>query len=147
MKIFFIFVFLTSGCALFRPSASIDDPLLNFYTKTPPAHTQAALRLTEKAREEIHAGKQPIATEHLEKALTIDPQCSFAYYFLALSAHQNGDYKKSNGFLEKAKQLFSSFPFWRAQSYYLSGQNFEKLNNEKMAQAQFKKAREIDSNL
>ncbi|MBI3019158.1 MAG: hypothetical protein HYY61_04630 [Deltaproteobacteria bacterium] len=138
---------LLSGCALFRPTASIDDPLLNFYTDTPPAHTQAALRLTERAREEVHARKYDIATEHLQKALTIDPQCPFAYYFLALSSHHTGDYKKSNGFLEKAKQLFSFSPFWKAQSYHLSGLNFEKLGNKKIAQAQFKKAKEIDPNL
>ncbi len=146
MKKYFLLLLLP-GCALFKPTASIDDPLINFYTDTPPAHTQAALRLTEKARNEIHAGREDLATEHLQKALTIDPQCPFPYYFLALNAHQNGDYKKSNGFLEKAKQLFTSFSFWKAKSYELAGQNFEKLGNEKMARAQFKKAKEIDPNL
>ena len=141
-----LFFFLTS-CALFRPAASIDDPLLNFYSSTPAAHTQAALRLTEKARAELHAEKKEMATEHLQKALTIDPQCPFPYYFLAVSAHHNGDYKKSNGFLEKAKQLFTPFPFWKAQSYHLAGQNFEKMGDKKMANAQFKKAKEIDPNL
>jgi len=147
LAIYFLIFSFSLGCALFKPTASIDDPLLNFYVDTPPAHTQAALRLTEKARAEIQRGKQDVAIEHLQKALTIDPQCPFSYYFLALSAHHTGHYKKSNGFLEKAKQLFTSFSFWKAQSYQLAGQNFEKLGDTKSAKAQFKKAKEIDPNL
>ncbi len=149
VRFIFLFILLLSvfGCALFRPAVSTDDPLLNFYPDTPPAHTQAALKLTEKAREELRATHYDVATEHLQKALMIDPQCPFPYYFLAVISHQAGDFKKSNGFLEKAKQLSFPFPFWRAQSYTLSGQNFESLGNKKMARMEIKKAKEIDPNL
>lgn len=138
----FLLVFF-AGCAIFKSAPSTDDPLLNFYESEPPAYTKASLRLTEKAREQIQGAQYTSAMDTLNKALSLDPQNPFTYYFLALGYHQKSEYKKSNNFLEKAKQLFLSFPYWKAESYRLAGLNWEKLGNAAMARKNFKKAKAI----
>ncbi|HBQ21475.1 MAG: hypothetical protein A2Z91_04570 [Deltaproteobacteria bacterium GWA2_38_16] len=142
-----IFCLASTSCSFLKPRPTTDDPLLDFYSTEPAAHTRASLRLTEKARTQISPTTYTTAIDTLNKALTIDPQNPFAYYFLAWIYYEKDDYKKSNGFLEKAKQLFSPFPFWKAKSYELSSLNWEKLGDKKRAHAQLKKAKEIYPNL
>jgi len=129
-------------CALFR-GKSIDSPLADFYKQSPPAHTQAALRITEKGREELKDDQYDVAIEKLNRALVIDPYNPFAYYFLALANYKQQQHRKSLGFLTKAKQFSRPFPFWRAQSYHLTGLNWKALGNIKRANFHFKKARQL----
>ena len=140
-SILFFLVLSMISCSILRPKKTIDDPLLDFYSEEPASDTKASLRLTEKAREQLHARKKELAINTLNQALTIDPQNPFAYYFLALIAQDQPT--RSNGFLDKAKQLFIDMPFWNAKSYELSGQNWEKLGKSKIADKQFKKAKSI----
>ncbi len=136
-------LFLIMSCAILKPMPSIDDPLLEFYKSAPAPQTHASLKATEKGRASIRAHELDQAIDQLNRALVIDPDNPFAYYFLALAYHEKGEYKKSNGFLDKAKQLLTPFPFWKSEAYELSAQNWEKLGNTARSQSNYQKAEEI----
>ena len=124
-------IFFIASCAIFQPKPSTDDPLVNFYATTPRPNVKAALKLVEKARDNLKENEIHRAKNQLNTALTIDPQNAFAYYFLAFISHQEQKYETSNGLLDKAKQGFRNFPFWKAKAYELSGQNWGLLGHPK----------------
>ena len=135
---------LLSSCSFLAPKKSIDDPLKDFFEDSPPKYVEASLGLTEKGREELKKENFALATEHFNKALTLDPYNPFAYYFLGSLSYQRKNYQESLGFLYKTIQFSKKFLFWKSQAYLLSGLNWKALNNRKMAKTYFKKAKLID---
>lgn len=132
-SLLFIIFFLVS-CSIFKIRSSTDDTLLDFYNEEPAAYTQTSLRVTENARESIHARRYDDAVEQLNKALSIDPHNPFAYYFLGICYYEKKEHKRSNHFLEKAEQLFSSSKMidgklWKTKIHELRSLNQEKLRN------------------
>ena len=144
VSLLMVLIFFLNGCAILQPKKSINDPLIDFYREEPPKHTVASLKLAERAREYITEKKYQLAMHYLNRSLTIDPNNPFAYYFLAKIHTLKGENKKSLGLLVKAKHFFADLPFWKAQSYKLSGGNWKSLGNVKAMKIHYKKAREFD---
>ena len=132
-----------SHCAIFFPKKTVDAPLLNFYKTSPPPHTKVSLALTEEARNLMSEDQNALAIEKLNKALALDPYNPFAYYFLGRLHYKNLRYEKSLEFCAKARQLAQEFPFWKAQSYLLTGLNWKAMGQTKKAEFHFKKAQSI----
>lgn len=147
MKKALLFIFLSlifTQCALFKGKRTIQDPLFDFYKTDPPKHTQASLRLTEKARDQLLKGNDAMAIDNLNKALSVDPTNPFAYYFLAKIQTQRNQHREALGLLEKTRHYSADFHFWKAQSHLLSAINYKALGLFKPMNFHLKKAKEFD---
>ncbi len=141
--IFLLALFLTQ-CSILKTKKHIEDPLVDFYSDEVSTATRASLNLTEKGRDFIRKKEYDLATEFLNKALSLDPYQPFSYFFLGLLYYQKGEYQSSSDFLLKAAQFSQKFPFWRAKVFALLYLNAKSLNQTKSAEFYLKKALSID---
>jgi Tfp pilus assembly protein PilF len=145
LKLTLLMLFM--GCAVFQIRPDIKGNLIDFYDLKPPARTRAALRIIEKARDQMNAGGLAQSKSTLNNALSIDPSNPFAYYFLAKMEHMQRRYKRSNGLLEKAKQRSTKLLLLRAKCYLLSSSNWLELGHPKRAKWHKNRAKQIYPNL
>jgi tetratricopeptide (TPR) repeat protein len=93
---------------------------------TTPPNVAAATRLVQTARAELSAGHADAAVENLERAIAIDSNNAYAYYFLAESHFARGTYDQAVIFAGKAALLSAGVdPSWASRSYCLQGRTFE----------------------
>lgn len=83
--------------------------------RTPPPRAEAALRLTEQARQLIAAHKADEAIRALEKALNLDPQNGRSYYFLSEAWLLKNDRARAAQFNRLAARHLERDPVWEAK--------------------------------
>ena len=109
-----------NAAALTSPS-----PLASLATDTPP-NVAAATRLAEAARLKLAASDEAGALDALERAIAIDPNNPYAYFFLAQTHLQTRTYDQAVVFAERAAGLSSGrSPEWTSRAWTLQGNAFE----------------------
>lgn len=109
-----------AAAALTTPS-----PLASIAADTPP-NVAAATRLSDAARLKLAASDEAAALELLERAIAIDPNNAYAYYFLAQTHLQTRTYDQAIAFAERAAGLSSSRSAdWTSRAWALQGNAFE----------------------
>jgi tetratricopeptide (TPR) repeat protein len=108
-----------AGAALTSPS-----PLASLGADTPP-NVAAATRLAESARVKLAASDEGGALELLERAIAIDPNNPYAYYFLAEVHLHTRTYDQAIAFAERAASLSGRSADWTSRAWALQGNAFE----------------------
>ncbi len=125
--------------------ASEPESLLTVIQPTTPPHVAAAIRLVQSAREEIADGDVDAAVESLERAITVDANNPYAYYFLAESYFARATYDQAVVFADKAALLSARIdPTWLSRSYCLQGRIFEASGRFADARASYSQALDAD---
>ena len=140
-------MFFSIQCSILKSKPSLDDPIIDFYTKTPSQRTQTVLTLVETARDAIKARHQAYAIESLNRSISIEPTNPFPYFFLGFIYYEEQHYQKSTGFLSKAIDLFNPFPFWKAQTHLLLAKDWKMMGDQKLYDFHLQKAKHIDSSI
>ena len=108
---------------------------------TTPPHVAAATRMVEDARNDLHEGRTDAAVEKLERAIGIDPNNPYAYYYLAETHFSRGAYDQAVNFADKAALLSARIDSnWLSRSYCLQGRIFEISGRFMDARAAYEKA-------
>ena len=103
---------------------SLPSPLDTLRPGTPP-NVVAATRLTEAARVRLSAGDDAAALDHLERAIAIDPNNAYAYFFLAQLHLRTRSYDQAIAFADRAAALsVSGGPQWTCRAWVLQGTAF-----------------------
>jgi tetratricopeptide (TPR) repeat protein len=85
------------------------------------------------------------AVELLERAVAVDPQNPYAYYFLAEAHLQRGAYDQAATFAERAALLSArASNHWLCRSYGLQGRILEKAGAFTAARQAYQRALEAD---
>jgi len=101
------------------------SPLESLKPGTPP-NVAAATRLAEAARIRLAAGDDAAALEQLERAIAIDPNNAFAYFFLAQLHLHTHSYDQAIAFADRAAGLSANTsPEWTSRAWALQGNAYE----------------------
>jgi hypothetical protein len=104
---------------------TLPSPLDTIRPGTPP-NVAAATRLTEAARIRLTAGDDAAALDQLERAIAIDPNNAYAYFFLAQLHLRTGSYDQAIAFADRAAGLsVSGGPQWTCRAWVLQGSAYE----------------------
>lgn len=91
-----------------------------------PANVAAATRLADAARAQLAAGDEATALEQLERAIAIDPNNAYAYFFLAELHFHTHSYDQAVAFADRAAALgAATSPEWTSRAWCLQGNAFE----------------------
>jgi Flp pilus assembly protein TadD len=86
----------------------------------------AATRLVDAGRARMAAGDSGAALEQLERAIAIDPENLYAYYYLAELHFMHRTYDQAIAFADRAATLSDArAPEWASRAYTLQGNAFE----------------------
>lgn len=106
-------------------SPATPSPLDAIGPGTPP-NVAAATRLADAARARLAAGDAAAALEQLERAIAIDPNNPFAYFFLAQLHLQTRSYDQAIAFADRAAGLSTGrSPEWTSRAWSLQGNAYE----------------------
>lgn len=105
----------------------------------------AALRLVERGRELLDAGDREGALDSLERAVSIDPNNAFGYYFLARLYYERHSHNQAMGFANRAAILVdSSDAAWAGRTFALQGTIFEAVARYSEARDAYGRALDVD---
>lgn len=104
---------------------AIPSPLASLGPSTPP-NVAAATRLADAARTKLADGDDAAALEQLERAIAIDPNNAYAYFFLAQLHLDTRNYDQAIAFADRAATLSAAAsPEWTSRAWCLQGNAFE----------------------
>ena len=104
---------------------STPSPLDSIHPGTPP-NVAAATRLADAARTRLAAGDDAAALEQLERAIAIDPNNAYAYFFLAQLHLHTHSYGQAIAFADRAASLSAgTSPEWSSRAWALQGNAYE----------------------
>jgi len=106
---------------------------------------EASIEMTDQGRQRIASGRFDEAISILQKAISIHPKNSYAYYYLAQARYFKKDYGQSLPPLGQAELFLSGDPAWLARVFALRGQVFEAQARLEEANGQYQKALAADS--
>lgn len=107
------------------PGSALPSPLDTIQPSTPP-NVAAATRLADAARVRLAAGDDAGALERLERAIAIDPNNAYAYYYLAQLHLRTRSYDQAIAFSERAAALSAgASPEWSSRAWVLQGAAYE----------------------
>ncbi|HMA47483.1 MAG TPA: tetratricopeptide repeat protein [Frankiaceae bacterium] len=106
-------------------SPATPSPLDTIHPGTPP-NVAAATRLADAARIRLAAGDDAAALEQLERAIAIDPNNAYAYFFLAQLHLHTHSYDQAIAFADRAASLSAgTSPEWTSRAWALQGNAYE----------------------
>lgn len=124
--------------------APAPSPLAALDASTVP-QTVAATRLSEEARVRMSTGDFDGALEQLERAIAVDPQNGFAYYFLAEAHFRRRAYDQAIVFADRSAELLAGHDgVWTSRALALKGRVFETVGRFADARAAYARAIEAD---
>jgi Flp pilus assembly protein TadD len=106
---------------------SVEPPALaETIGATTAPNVAAATRLVDAGRARMAAGDSGAALEQFERAIAIDPQNPYAYYYLAELHFLHRTYDQTIAFAARAASLSDAgAPDWASRAYTLQGNAFE----------------------
>lgn len=121
------------------------DSVASLIGPNSPPSVAAALRCIERGRLLLAAGQVAAAREWFERALTLDGNSVYAYYFLARAAIEAGRYDQAEAFLTRAVTLSAHAQHtWVSRILALQGQVFEAAGRFPEARQAYQQAAQID---
>jgi hypothetical protein len=121
--------------------APVPPSLLSLITPATPPQVAAAIRLVESARAQADAADREGARETLERAIAIDPNNAYAYYFLAELHFARHAYDQALAFAGRAAALGTAGDAsWPSRAYALEGRVYEAAGRFADARAAYQRA-------
>lgn len=128
-------------------AAPISISLLPTIQADTPTQVAAATRLVDAARGDLAGGDPPAALDKLERAIGIDPNNAYAYYFLAEAHLQRRSYDQAIAFAAKAANLAArTAPDWMSRCNELRGRTYEAAGRFADARQAYARALQLDPN-
>ncbi|MGH8014157.1 MAG: tetratricopeptide repeat protein [Candidatus Binataceae bacterium] len=90
----------------------------------------ASLRLTEDARQRLHANQADDALRTLARAVSIDPANPYEYFFLGRAWMAKQNYEQALTFFKRAELGFSNMPEWLGETISDEGTCYEELDRD-----------------
>lgn len=112
-------------------------------SETPPERA-ASLRLTEEGEKFLQTQEFEKGLSRLEKAITLDSQNRYAYFYLAQAHYHLAHHQQSLNFLEIIEGSLAEEPDWLARVYALEGENYRVMGFFDRADAKYVKALNLD---
>ena len=100
----------------------------------------ASLHLTDQARADLDGGRADAAIRELGRAITVDPNNPYGYFYLGRAYLSQKDYQQALTFFRHATVGFGSNPPWLAEALSFEGVCFEELGRFDEAQAAYQRA-------
>jgi tetratricopeptide (TPR) repeat protein len=126
-------------------TASTRDAVADLIRGDTPPHVAAALRCVEKGRQLLDRGQVSGAREWFERALSLDGNNPYAYYFLAATALREGRLDQAEAFLARAHTLSSQVPvLWQSRFWVLRGSIWEAVGRFRDARQAYSEAASLD---
>jgi len=119
-------------------------PIPSLVSETDGPERRAAMRLLEKSWEEERVMGNPRFFEQMEKALAIDAQNPFLYYFMAKKSLSMQKWEKARLFSQKAQALFGQDVRWQAKAMVLGIEASLGLGKQSEAKAMWDRAKMLD---
>lgn len=120
------------------------SPLATIDAATPP-QVAAATRLVHEGRAQLADGRDDVALETLERAISVDPSNAYAYYFLAELHFRQDSYEQAAAFADRAALLSARLQgTWLTRSYALQGQALEAAGHLADARSAYERALRAD---
>jgi Flp pilus assembly protein TadD len=124
--------------------AAAPSPLAAIHSATDP-RAAAAMRLAEEARVRMHAGDPDGAIEQLERAVSVDPQNGYVYYFLAEAHFRRRVYDQAILFADRSASLLAGRDeVWAGRSRALEGFVYETVGRFADARSAYERALRAD---
>lgn len=118
-------------------SASSLEPLIQATTDPSLA---ASLRITDEAREQIGENHADEAIRTLGRALSIDADNAYAYFYLGRAWLMKKDYRQALTFFSRAELGLGSNAPWLAETVSFEGACYEEMNRDQDAALAYQRA-------
>lgn len=127
------------------PAAATAPSVLDTLRPGTPPQVAAATHLAEDARAQLAAGNVDRAMEKLERAIAVDANNPYAYYFLAECHFSRRTYDQAIAFADRAALLSArSDPAWAGRAFFLQGAIYEAAGRFADARAAYGRAAHAD---
>lgn len=121
------------------------ESLLPLIAKAANPQQAGALRCVEQGKSLLAKGERERAREWFERALSLDPNNPYAYYYLARHALLDRRPDQAQAFASRAQALAAALsPRWRAQLEVLQGEIWESVGRFADARRAYHQATEWD---
>lgn len=121
-----------------------DMPISTLVAETDGPERRASMRLLEKSWEEERLMGNPRFFEQMEKALAIDAQNPFLYYFMAKKSLRLQKWEKAKLFSQKAQAFFGQDARWQAKAMCVGVEAAVALGKMPEAKVLWERAKTLD---
>ncbi|GIW45652.1 MAG: hypothetical protein KatS3mg077_2934 [Candidatus Binatia bacterium] len=126
-------------------STATQDSVAELIGADTPPHVAAALRCVEQGRKLLDRGQLASARDWFERALSLDGNNPYAYYFLAATALREGRLDQAEAFLARAHTLSHQVPVsWQSRFWVLRGSVWEAVGRFGDARQAYREASSLD---
>lgn len=130
-----------------RPIPQVSDVTLEPMIARASSPTLAvSLELAEQGRIELAAGNPDEALRSLGRAVSVDPENAYAYFYIGRAYFAKRNYAQALVFLRRAELGLHSDPDWLAEAKSFEGATLEELGRIAEAAAAYKQALEVAPN-
>jgi Tetratricopeptide repeat len=133
------------GIGSLTPSPQISDlPLEPVIAATADPARAASLRITEQARVALLAGKTDDAIRELGRAVSVDPNDPYAYFYLGRAYIAKNNLVQAITFLKRAEIGFGQNPQWLGETLAFEGLAYEQGGHPDAAAGSYQQALQVE---
>jgi len=104
------------------------------------------MRIVEQARAELQDGHPDEASRDLQRAVSVDPSDSYAYFYLGRTSITKKNYPQAMSFLKRAEIGFGSGnAMWLSETLAFEGLVYEESGRDIAAAAAYQQALQVNS--
>jgi predicted negative regulator of RcsB-dependent stress response len=128
-----------------KPQLQVSDqPLAAAVREASSPSMAASLRIVDRARKNILAGRPNDAIEMLAHALSVDSAGGYAYFYLGRAWLAKRNYTQAMTFLKRAEISFGSNPEWLGETLAFEGLAYEESGDTTAARAAYQMAMDAE---
>jgi tetratricopeptide (TPR) repeat protein len=133
------------GIGSLTPSPQVSDLSLGPITAATADPARAAsLRITEQARVALLAGKSNDAIRELGRAVSVDPNDPYAYFYLGRAYIAKNNLVQAITFLKRAEIGFGQNPQWLGETLAFEGLAYEQGGHPDAAAGSYQQALQVE---
>jgi tetratricopeptide (TPR) repeat protein len=133
------------GIGSLTPSPQVSDlPLDAIIAATADPARAASLRITEQARVALLAGRVDDAIRELSRAVSVDPNDPYAYFYLGRAYIAKNNLVQAITFLKRAEIGFGENPQWLGETLAFEGLAYEQGGHPNAAAGSYQQALQVE---
>lgn len=146
--LFTVVILGLSGCVSTRHAPAKDPNVLldKVIEEEKDPRRVASLKMVDLGRKEIQNLRYERAAQEFTKAIEVDAENPYAYYFFAEARSKVQRFEEAIQLYDQAANFFSKDAYWKSQSLTLKGEIHEHLQNYPLAKKSYEAALKIYSN-
>jgi tetratricopeptide (TPR) repeat protein len=133
------------GIGSLTPSGQVSDQSLDsIIAATADPARVASLRITEQARVALLAGRTDDAVRQLGRAVSVDPNDPYAYFYLGRAYITKNNLVQAITFLKRAEIGFGQNPQWLGETLAFEGLAYEQGGHPDAAAGSYQQALQVE---